>query len=87
MKALVFGSNGLVGSSVGRILENSTQIDTVVLSNRQDTDLFNLDETKKIIEETKPQFIINAAAKVGGINANNTKRADFILDNLKINLY
>lgn len=86
MKALVFGSNGLVGSSVGRILENSTQIDTVVLSNRQDTDLFNLDETKKIIEETKPQFIINAAAKVGGINANNTKRADFILDNLKINL-
>ena len=45
MKALVFGSNGLVGSSVGRILENSTQIDTVVLSNRQDTELLNLYET------------------------------------------
>jgi GDP-L-fucose synthase len=41
---------------------------------------------KEFFENTRPDVIINAAAKVGGIYANNTKRTDFILDNLKINM-
>ena len=58
----------------------------VIGSNRRDTNLFNLEETKAIIKKIQPEVVINAAAKVGGIYANNTKRADFIIDNLKINL-
>ena len=45
-----------------------------------------MEKTKKTIEKVKPNIIINAAAKVGGIYANNTKRSDFIVENLKINL-
>ena len=58
----------------------------VIGSNRRDTNLFNLEETNAIIRKIQPEVVINAAAKVGGIYANNTKRADFIIDNLKINL-
>ena len=49
-------------------------------------DLFNLDETSKFIEKNRPDVVINAAAKVGGIVANNTQRLEFILENLKINM-
>ena len=44
----------------------------------------NFKETQALIESTKPNIIINAAAKVGGIKANNEMRVDFILENLKI---
>tara|TARA_Y100000389_G_scaffold43936_1_gene38668 strand:+ start:17396 stop:18322 length:927 start_codon:yes stop_codon:yes gene_type:complete len=85
-KVLIFGSNGLVGKSLTRILIRSDKVSEVITSSRQDTDLFSLNETKKIIENTQPDLVINAAAKVGGIHANNTQRSDFILDNLKINM-
>lgn len=85
-KILIFGSNGLVGKSLNRILSNSDKVAELIPSNRSDTDLFSLEETKKTIEKVKPNIIINAAAKVGGIYANNTKRSDFIIENLKINL-
>ena len=85
MKTLIFGSNGMVGSSVSRILEQDSRYE-LMLSNRGKTDLFNLDETKKLIEDIKPNVVINAAAKVGGIYANNTQRFSFIVDNLKINM-
>ncbi len=86
MKVLLFGSNGLVGSSLSRILNNSNKISKLVSSTRKDTNLFSFKETEKIIKDTYPDVIINAAAKVGGIYANNTKRTEFILENLKINL-
>ena len=85
MKTLIFGSKGMVGSSVSRILEQDSRYE-LILSNREKTDLFNLDETKKLIEDIKPNVVINAAAKVGGIYANNTQRFSFIVDNLKINM-
>jgi GDP-L-fucose synthase len=85
-KILVFGSNGLVGKSLIRIMSNSNKVTELVASNRADTNLFSLEETKKTIEKVKPNIVINAAAKVGGIYANNTKRSDFIIENLKINL-
>lgn len=86
MKILVFGSNGLVGSSVVKILKEKPIYKEVIASTRNDTNLFNFEDTYKTIEETNPDVIINAAAKVGGILANNTNRFDFIVDNLKINL-
>ena len=85
MKILIFGSKGMVGSSISRILEQDSRYE-LILSNREETDLFNLDETKKLIEDIKPNVVINAAAKVGGIYANNTQRFSFIVDNLKINM-
>ena len=84
MKILIFGSNGLVGSSVTRTLRNSSY--EIIPSNRKDTNLFNFDETKKKITDENPSIIINAAAKVGGISANDTLRTEFILENLKINM-
>jgi len=86
MKVLVLGSNGLVGNSIVNIFTNDPHIKEVVGSNRNDTDLFNFKETQALIESTKPNIIINAAAKVGGIKANNEMRVDFILENLKINI-
>ncbi len=86
MKILIFGSSGLVGSS---LVNNLTKIITnseIFPSTRDDTDLFSASDTLKKIELTNPDVVINAAAKVGGIQANNTQRTEFILDNLKINI-
>ena len=83
---LVFGSNGLVGSSCVRILSKSLKISKVIASTRNDTNLFNYQETKQKIENSKPDVVIIAAAKVGGILANNTYRSEFLLENLKINM-
>lgn len=85
MKILIFGSKGMVGSSISRILEQDSKYE-LILSNREKTDLFNLNDTKKLIKEIRPDVVINAAAKVGGIYANNTQRFSFIIDNLKINM-
>jgi len=86
MKVVIFGSRGLVGSSLVRILNTSEKNFTIIESNRSTLDIFNKNNVKEFFEDTQPDVIINAAAKVGGIYANNTKRTDFILDNLKINM-
>ena len=86
MKILVFGSNGLVGSSIVKVFNDKNSYEKIYASTRNDTNLFNYDETYKTISEIKPDIIINAAAKVGGILANNTNRFEFIVENLKINL-
>ena len=85
MKILVFGGNGMVGSSVVRTLNKNDNY-KVISSSRNDTNLFSFEDTNKTISEINPNLIINAAAKVGGIIANNTFRSDFILNNLKINM-
>ena len=85
-KVLIFGSNGLVGKSLNRVLNKSDKISEIIPSTRNDTNLFSFTETKNTIEKVKPDLIINAAAKVGGIYANNTLRSDFIIENLKINM-
>ena len=58
----------------------------VISSTRKDANLFSFDETKNLIKKIKPNYLVNAAAKVGGILANNTYRTEFIIENLKINL-
>ena len=86
MRVLILGSNGLVGSSLKKILNNNGQITDLICSTREDTNLFSFEETQKLIENSKPDILINAAARVGGIYANNSKRTEFILENLKINV-
>lgn len=83
-KILIFGSNGLVGSATVALLKKSDYF--VVASNRSDTNLFNIEEVNKKIHTESPDIIINTAAKVGGIVANNTYRSQFLIDNLKINM-
>lgn len=88
MKILVFGSNGLVGNSLRRkfLDTNFSKTHSVDFSTRNDTNLFSLSATKRKIKQSEPELIINAAAKVGGIVANNSKRTDFLIENTKINL-
>ena len=83
-KILIFGSKGLVGSSVNRIFSIDNY--EIFPSSREDTNLFNLQEVQSLIESFKPNIIVNAAAKVGGILANNTHRSEFLIQNLKINI-
>jgi len=86
MKILVFGSNGLVGSSIKNVFSKYYDKDLLFFSTRDDTNLFDFKETKKTIEEFRPDILINAAARVGGIFDNNTNRTSFFLDNMKINI-
>jgi len=86
MKVLIFGSSGLVGTSLSRVLSESIKVSNLICATRKDADLLDLKSTQKFIEFVNPDLIIIAAAKVGGILANNTYRTDFILDNLKINM-
>ncbi len=86
MKVLILGSSGLVGSSLNRVLRNSHKISEIFAATRKEADLFSLEETQSLIKDISPDVVINAAAKVGGIYANDTFRTEFILDNLKINM-
>jgi len=76
----------LVGSNLVKNLSNSHSVSEIIGSNRKDTNLFSLDETTRTIKDVNPDLIVNAAARVGGILANNTFRTEFILENLKINI-
>ena len=69
-----------------RVLNDTKNNYDVIPSNRNDADLFDSEQTKTLIDNSKPDILIIAAARVGGIVANNTKRTEFILENLKINM-
>ena len=84
MRILVFGSNGLVGSNVKNVLLETSY--ECLFSSRKDTDLFDLNSTLETIKKFQPNIIINCAARVGGINANDKNRTIFLLENLKINM-
>jgi len=85
MKILVFGGNGMVGKSISKVLNGEKNLE-IFSSTRADTDLFSYQDTFERIESFEPDIVINAAAKVGGIIANNTFRTEFIIENLKINM-
>ena len=76
----------MVGSSLTKILKNNNNFESVVSSSSKDTNLFSYDSTLQKIEYEKPDVIVNCAAKVGGIVANNSLPTEFIIENLKINL-
>jgi GDP-L-fucose synthase len=82
-KIYVAGHNGLVGSAIIRRLK-FFGYKNIITVDRERLDLTNQLKVLKFLKKTKPKFIIIAAAKVGGINANNKYRADFIYENLSI---
>jgi GDP-L-fucose synthase len=86
MKVLILGSNGLVGSSLVRKFLVNPFFSEVLSPKREELDLFQFSTLEKYLNENKPHYVVNAAAKVGGILANNTYRSEFILENLKINI-
>lgn len=83
MKIIIFGSTGLVGSALVRVLKNYYDL---LIPTRKDVNLFSFEQTSHFINESNPDIIINSAAKVGGILANNSQRTSFLIENLKINL-
>ena len=88
-KFFVAGSRGMVGSSICRALQNngygSAKNESVILApSRQELNLLESEKVKNWFNKNKPTVVILAAAKVGGIYANNTYPGDFILENIKI---
>jgi len=81
-RIFVAGHKGLVGSAVTRVLERRG--DVVVKADRSVVDLRNQHAVEAWLSKNKPDALIFAAAKVGGIHANDTFPADFIYDNLAI---
>lgn len=84
-KVLIFGCKGMVGKAVTDILMSDSKF-SVAVSSREDTNLFSFEETQETIRHVQPDVLINAAAKVGGIVANNQQRSEFLIENLRINL-
>lgn len=82
-KIYIAGHTGLVGSSILRNLE-SKGFSNFVFSPFPEYDLRNQQEVESFFKKEKPEYVFLAAAKVGGIIANNTYRAEFIYDNLQI---
>jgi GDP-L-fucose synthase len=79
----VAGHRGLVGSAIWRNLQTEGFTNLVGRSS-SDLDLKNRDDVFAFFAETKPRYMVLAAAKVGGILANNTHPVDFLSDNLRI---
>lgn len=82
-KVYLAGHTGMVGSAIFRELENRGY-KNLVYKNFSELDLRNQANVEKFFADTKPEIVIIAAAKVGGILANNTYRAEFLYDNLMI---
>ncbi|HQC07338.1 MAG TPA: GDP-L-fucose synthase [Kaistella chaponensis] len=82
-KIFIAGHNGMVGSAILRNLQDKG-FSNFVLKSSKELDLRDAKAVADFFEEEKPEFVFLAAAKVGGIVANNTYRADFLYENLMI---
>ena len=82
-KIYIAGHRGMVGSAIYRKLRKEGY-DNFVTRTSAELDLRNQEDVKRFFEEEKPDYVFLAAAKVGGIIANNTYRAEFLYDNLQI---
>ncbi len=82
-KYYIAGHRGMVGSALKRKLE-SLGYNNIITRTSKDLDLRNQAAVNHFFQSEKPDYVFLAAAKVGGILANNTYRADFIYDNLMI---
>lgn len=82
-KIFVAGHNGLVGTAITKALL-SKGYNNLVLKTKSELDLSDTLKVENFFQKEKPEYVFLAAAKVGGIVANNTYRADFIYQNLTI---
>jgi len=82
-KIYIAGHNGMVGGAIKRQLQKEGYTNLFMRS-FSELDLRNQESVNQFFEKEKPEYVFLAAAKVGGIIANNTYRADFIYDNLMI---
>ena len=81
VKIYVAGHRGMVGSAIVRELERQGY-HNLVLRTHKELDLTRQDQVEKFFEEEKPEYVFLAAAKVGGIMGNATAKADFMYDNM-----
>ena len=82
-KIYVAGHSGMVGSAICRKLQQRLDV-KIITRTRKELDLLDQSAVYDFINLEKPDEVILAAAKVGGIHANNTYPADFIYENLQI---
>lgn len=82
-KIYVAGHRGMVGSALVRLL-HQRGFTNIIVATHKELDLCNQQAVESFFETVRPEFVFLAAAKVGGIHANNTYKADFIYDNLVI---
>ena len=82
-KIFVAGHRGMVGSAICRQLQTKSDLEVITLA-RNELDLSNQLAVQQFLKSEKPDEVILAAAKVGGIHANNTYPAEFIYQNLQI---
>ncbi len=82
-KIYVAGHRGLVGSAIVRLLQHNG-FSNLVYRTHDDLDLTEQQQVKQFFDREKPEYVFLAAAKVGGIYANNTYPAEFIFSNLEI---
>jgi GDP-L-fucose synthase len=82
-KIFVAGHRGMVGSAIVRKLQREG-FENIVTKTSSELDLMNQSAVMTFFENEKPKFVFLAAAKVGGIHANNTYRAEFLYNNLMI---
>ena len=82
-KIYIAGHRGMVGSAIARRL-HSAGYSNVLTRTRAELDLLDQRAVQSFLVETRPDYIFIAAAKVGGIHANNTCRADFLYENLVV---
>jgi len=83
LRIYVAGHNGMVGSAIWRNLESKGYTNLIGRSSKE-LDLRNQAQVEAFFKKEKPEYVFLAAAKVGGILANDTYRAEFIYDNLQI---
>lgn len=82
-RVLVAGAHGMVGSAIIRNL-TSKGYNNIIKGIRYFVDFTNQKETENFFRDKRPEYVFVAAAKVGGIMANNTHKADFLTQNLRI---
>jgi GDP-L-fucose synthase len=82
-RVLVAGAHGMVGSAIVRNL-TSKGYKNIIKGIRYFVDFTDQEETKNFFRDKRPEYVFVAAAKVGGIMANNNSKADFLKENLQI---
>jgi len=82
MTIVVAGATGLAGSAITKTFESTGQ--EVIGINRDVVDLLDFDKTNQFFKDVKPTLVVDAAARVGGIGANDAFPVEFLVDNIRI---